>query len=229
MQARLLVIGDDPLLSEDIRLHLEQAGHRVFAYTDCLSGLEAARRLLPDAAILDVSQPTLASLGVLLRLLVGHPVPVLMLGTGEGTADDRKVLCRSGGCRLSKPFRPAELVQRVNALLMGVDRLVRPVRIPGELMVDPATCEATYRGRSLALTLREAQLLHALVSAPNCTFSRRQLRDQVWGDSVSERTVDIVVSRLRRKLTRVVPAEECFHVQTIWGIGYRLRVDGEES
>lgn len=227
MRAKLLVIEDDPLLSERIQLHLEKAGHSVEAYTDCLTGLEAARRLIPDAAVLDVSPPRIASLSVLLRLLVGHPVPILVLDHRDPTPDERPFCYPSGSNCLTKPFDPSELVLRMNALLKGVDRLFVPVRIRGGLVVDPATCEATYRGRNLALTLREAQVLHVLMSAPDHTFTRQQLRHQVWGISraVNERTVDIVVSRLRRKLTRVVPTGECFHLQTIWGIGYRFRVD----
>lgn len=210
-----------------MRLYLEKAGHDVHTRSDGPTGLEGARRLVPDALVLDLMLPGLSGLELLSELRSTSTVPVLIVTARDRTPDKVRGLRLGADDYLVKPFDPEELVARVDALLRRSGRLARPVATRGELVVDPVQYRACYQGRDLGLSPREVEILHLLVSAPNRTFTRQQLLDHVWGQAqtVDERAVDTAVTRLRRKLEQLVPVDEGLRVQTVWGVGYKFAVD----
>lgn len=227
LRAKVLIVEDDPLILDIMRLYLEKAGHDVHVRDDGPQGLEAARRLVPDVVVLDIMLPGLSGLELLSQLRSTSTVPVLIVTARDRTPDKVHGLRLGADDYLVKPFDPEELVARVDALLRRSGRLARPVATRGDLVVDPVEYRAAYRGQDLGLSPREVEMLHILVSAPNRTFTRQQLLDLVWGpaQTVDERAVDTAVTRLRRKLEQTVPSGEGLRVETVWGVGYKFAVD----
>ena len=175
--------------------------------------------------------PGLDGLEVMRRLheVDGKPVPVILL-TARGEESDRLVGLRRGADDyVVKPFSPAELVARVDAVLRRVsppaveeDEAPPPIEV-GALRVDPGMRIVTLDGEEVSLTQREFDLLAFLAMHPGQVFSRDRLMDAVWGFPfyTDTSTVTVHVRRLRAKLGDD-PAQPRF-IETVWGVGYRLK------
>ena len=218
-----MVIEDEKEIRDLVRYNLQRAGYRVAAAADGEEGLRQIFAARPDALLLDLMLPGRNGLEIL-REVRGEPatrdLPVLVL-TARATEMDKLLGFEHGADDyLTKPFSPRELVARVKALL----RRARPERAEeavevGELRVDRAAREASFRGRALTLTPREFELLAFLARHPGRVLSREELLRKVWGyDYLGEtRTVDVHVRRLRRKL-----GEKVRVIETVTGAGYKL-------
>src|SRR5262249_26961759 len=191
-------------------------------------GLHASEH--PDLVILDWMLPGLDGLEVLRRLRQSAPTPVLML-TARGEETDRVVGLEVGADDyLTKPFGMRELIARVRALLRRAELIAQTLNADrsdgGEVLtrsslrLDPAAHLAMLDGAPIELTPTEFALLHLLLRSPGRAFSRVYLLDTVWQEAYvgGDRSVDNVVLRLRRKLGSL--GEE---IETVWGVGYRLR------
>ncbi len=218
-----MVIEDEKEIRDLVRYNLERAGFRVAAIADGEEGLKSIFASRPDAVVLDLMLPGRSGLEVV-REIRGEPstrdLPVLILTARAAEMDKLLGFEHGADDYLTKPFSPRELVARLQALL----RRSRPEREPallevGPLRVDTMTHEASCRGRVLALTAREFELLAYLVRHPGRVHSREELLRKVWGyDYVGEtRTVDVHVRRLRQKL-----GEEAGVIETVTGAGYKL-------
>ena len=155
----------------------------------------------------------------------GRRRPAIILLTAKGEETDRVVGLRLGADDyVVKPFSPAELVARVDAVLRRVDP--EPEHEPplefGDLLVDPAARRVLVGGEECALTVREYELLLFLARHPGQAFSRHALMDRVWGYSfyTDTSTVTVHIRRLRAKV-EPDPAQPR-HIETVWGIGYRF-------
>jgi len=221
-----MVIEDEKEIRDLVRYNLQRAGYRVAAAADGEEGLRQVFAARPDALVLDLMLPGRNGLEIL-REVRGEPatrdLPVLVL-TARATEMDKLLGFEHGADDyLTKPFSPRELVARIKALL----RRARPERADetvevGELRVDRAAREASFRGRALTLTPREFELLAFLSRNPGRVLSREELLRKVWGyDYLGEtRTVDVHVRRLRRKL-----GEKARVIETVTGAGYKLVAD----
>jgi DNA-binding response OmpR family regulator len=181
--------------------------------------------------ILDWMLPGLDGLELLRRIRTSSQVPVLML-TARGEEADRVLGLELGADDyLTKPFSMRELLARVRAVLRRIEHLRESIaadraagrseiEYKGGLRLDPEARSATLRGSVLDLTRTEFDLLCLLVRNPGRAFSRSYLLDTVWGENyiTGDRSVDNAVLRLRKKLG---PLEDA--VETVWGVGYRLR------
>jgi DNA-binding response OmpR family regulator len=228
----ILLVEDEVELALVIVRELEAAGYRVLHAADGLTALELHARQQPDAIILDWMLPRLDGLEVLRRLRRTSATPVLML-TARGEEADRVIGLEVGADDyLAKPFSTRELVARIRALLRraewveeirSADREPAPAPIAyGPLRLDPGAYQATLDGAPLDLTRTEFDLLHLLLRNPGRAFSRSYLLDTVWGVNYvpGDRSVDNAILRLRRKL-----GEFDAVIETVWGVGYRLRED----
>ena len=173
--------------------------------------------------ILDVGLPGgLDGLDVCRRLRANDrtsAVPVLMLTARDGEIDRVLGLELGADDYVTKPFSPRELVARVKAILRRSDGPKPPAKLTvGGVEVDTARREAKVNGEVVALATREFDLLQYFVENAGIALSRRQLLDGVWGPGWygDERTVDVHVRQLRKKLGDALP------LATVWGVGYRL-------
>ncbi|OLE28629.1 MAG: DNA-binding response regulator [Actinobacteria bacterium 13_1_20CM_3_71_11] len=224
MGQRVLVVDDDPTVSDVVRRYLERAGYAVTLCADGLSALTAYERDRPDLVVLDLMLPGLNGLEVCRRLRTADSgLPIVML-TALGEESDRVLGLELGADDyLTKPFSPRELVLRVQSVLRR--SLARPTPAPetltdGGLVVDVAPRIARLDGAELALTVREFDLLVYLMRHPGRAFKRGELLEAVWGWTFGDQsTVTVHVRRLREKV-EVDPAEPR-RIVTVWGVGYR--------
>jgi DNA-binding response OmpR family regulator len=224
MAPQVLVVDDDPTVSEVVARYLEHAGYDVSVVADGRVALDKAIADPPDLVVLDLMLPGMDGLEVFRQLRAHAPVPVVML-TALGEEADRLVGLELGADDyVTKPFSPRELVLRVQSVLRRTTAplLVSPplVLADGDLEVDVAAHQATLRGQPLGLTVREYDLLVFLLQHPRQAFSREDLLKQVWGwEYADHSTVTVHVRRLREKVE--ADPRRPTRVITVFGVGYR--------
>jgi DNA-binding response OmpR family regulator len=216
----VIVVEDDDQIAELLTLYLGQAGYAVARAADGYGGLRLAGEHDPVIVIVDIGLPGgIDGLEVCRRLRADSDVPVLVL-TARGDEADRVTGFELGADDyVTKPFSPRELVARVQAIVRrsrggpGAGTVTI-----GDVRVDLARHEARRDGRAVELAPREYALLAALVEHRGQVLSRRQLLDLAWGYDFEgdERTVDVHVRQLRRKLGEGLP------LATVRRTGYRL-------
>jgi DNA-binding response OmpR family regulator len=220
----VLVVDDDPTVSDVVRRYLEQDGYRVRLAADGLAALAAVAAETPDLVVLDLMLGGIDGLEVCRRLRRAHPeLPVVML-TALGEEADRVVGLEVGADDyVTKPFSPRELVLRVRSVLRRTapKETGGPVILrDGDLVADTGRRVAELGGKTLALTVREFDLLEFLLRHPAKAWSRAQLLEQVWGWQFGDQsTVTVHVRRLREKI-EADPADPK-RLLTVWGVGYR--------
>jgi two-component system, OmpR family, response regulator ResD len=222
----VLVVDDEPTILDVVGRYMERAGYETRRAADGPEALRLAAAHRPDLVVLDLMLPGIDGIEVMRRLHEGSGprIAVIML-TARGEESDRLVGLRQGADDyVVKPFSPAELVARVDAVLRRVsppDSEAPPIE-HGSLRVEPATRRVYLDGEEVSLTQREFDLLAHFAAHPGRVYSRDQLMEAVWGEHVFEdtSTVTVHVRRLRAKLGDD-PDRPRF-IETVWGVGYRL-------
>ena len=221
-RSTIVVIEDDPNIAQLVEVYLRDAGYSVHLAGDGSTGLEAIRGRQPSLVVLDIGLPgELDGLEVCRQLRAGSRVPIVVL-TARDTELDRVLGLELGADDyVTKPFSPRELVARVRAVLRRTEGAgaEHPAVISiGAIEVDAGRREARVEGTPVALAAREFALLLHLAEHRGLALSRQQLLDGVWGHDWygDERTVDVHVRQLRKKLGDALP------LATVWGLGYRL-------
>jgi two-component system, OmpR family, response regulator ResD len=206
--------------------YLERAGYATHVAGDGEEALRLAAIERPDLVVLDLMLPGLDGLEVMRRLHEREPTSVILL-TAKGEAADRIAGLRQGADDyVVKPFLPAELVARVDAVLRRGERAQadaeEPIAFDG-IEVDPASRRVTAHGEEVQLTVREFDLLLHLMRHPGQVFSRDQLMDAVWQYTfyTDTSTVTVHMRRLRGKVEQD-PTQPRW-LQTVWGVGYRFQ------
>ena len=217
----IVVVEDDPNIADLVDLYLRQDGYRVFQAASGERGLELVQERSPRLVVLDVGLPGMDGLEVCRQLRATSDIPIIMLTARDGEIDRVLGLEMGADDYVTKPFSPRELVARVKAILRraeGPPREAPPVIVVGDVEVDLGRREARAEGEVVPLAAREFELLAFLAEHRGLALSRRQLLDGAWGaDWVGdERTVDVHVRQLRKKLGDALPLD------TVWGVGYRL-------
>ena len=217
----VVVVEDDPHIADLVDLYLRRDGFRVLLAADGEHGLEIFRREDPAMVILDVGLPGHRDgFEVCREIRSRSKVPVLFLTARDDEVDRVLGLELGADDYLVKPFSPRELVARVRAILRRTREGPAPQEVVtlGELVVDLRRREARVGSEVVALTTREFDLLAFLANNLGLALSRQQLLDGVWGTDWygDERTVDVHVAQLRKKLGPGLP------LATVWGVGYRF-------
>lgn len=226
--ATLLVIDDDESLRDLVAAYGEALGWTVVMGADAHTGLDRFHTHHPDVVVLDLMLPDASGWTVLDAIRRAGDVYVVLLTAKDAEADRIAGLTRGADDYVVKPFSPGELLARCQALL----RRPRGPQQPREpaaslshngLTIDVDAHEAWLDGERLELSALEFQLLHTLLRRPGRVFTRDQLADLVWGaaDAAAGRVVDVHIGRLRRKLGD--GAEQPRFIETVRGVGYRLR------
>ena len=229
-RATVLVVDDEPTIGEIVCRYLQRAGFEARSVLDGAQALAISAHHRPDLVILDIMLPGIDGLEVMRRLHESqdptHPRPAVILLTAKGEESDRIVGLRRGADDyVVKPFSPAELLARVEAVLRRASpdaQDLAPLRFE-TLEIDLAARRVSVAGEEVALTQREFDLLAFLAKHPRKAFSRDQLIELVWqlpfcSDSS---TVTVHVRRLRAKI-EPDPGRPRF-IQTVWGVGYRFQ------
>jgi DNA-binding response OmpR family regulator len=226
--SRVLVVDDDPTVSDVVARYLRREGYQVALAADGYAALDLAAAEPPDLVVLDIMLPGIDGLSVCRKLRESGPVPVILL-TALGAETDRIMGLEVGADDyVTKPFSPRELVLRVASVLRRARGNAPDNAVPtpavrlddGPLHVDLAAHHVELHEKPLMLTVREFDLLAFLMARPRQTFTREQLMHEVWGWSFGDQsTVTVHVRRLRQKLE--VDENEWTPIATVWGVGYR--------
>src|SRR3954447_19449082 len=229
---RVLVVEDEAAIRELLRVHLSTAGLAIEEIADGREALERARAEVFDLIVLDVMARGIDGITLCRTIRANssnRETPILMLTARDSESD--KVLGFESGADdyLTKPFGVREFMARVAAVLRRASGALREPEPAGTGMVtsadvtlDPDRRQARVRGDRVELTKQEFDVLYLLASRRGIVFSRAALIGKVWGGDtyVTERTVDSVVSRLRRKIER--DPNDPQMILTAWGVGYKF-------
>ena len=221
--AIILVVDDEPKITQLVRDYLERAGFVVVTAGDGREALMRARTEHPDLVVLDLGLPQLDGLDVTRRLRQEADVPIIMLTARDDETDKLIGLELGADDYVTKPFSPRELVARVRAVLRRRDRAsADDVLRVGELELDLPRMRLEVAGRVVELTATEFMLLAAMARQPGRVFTRAQLLDAIHGVAFEsyERAIDAHVKNVRRKIE---PApHDPRYLLTVYGVGYRL-------
>ena len=224
----VLIVEDEPTIADVVARYLRRAGYETEVVGDGSAALAALASRRPDLVILDIMLPGINGLEVMRRLREGDGTSriAILLLTARGEEGDRVAGLQLGADDyVVKPFSPAELVARVDAVLRRATTTGGTEQALSfeDLHIDVAAHRVTLEGEEVALTQREFDLLLFLARHPGQAFSRDQLMEAVWRYSfyTDTATVTVHVRRLRAKLEREPSAPRW--LETVWGIGYRFQ------
>jgi two-component system response regulator ResD len=218
----IVVIEDDPNISDLLDTYLRSAGFRVLLAPAGERGLELIAQHSPALTILDIGLPDIDGFEVCRRIRSRSQMPVLFLTARDGEIDRVLGLELGADDYVTKPFSPREIVARVKAILRRGQPVssddATVINIGDDFQIDLGRREMRAKGQTVALATREFDLMAHLANNQGIALSRQQLLDGVWGADWygDDRTVDVHVRQLRKKLGEELP------LATVWGIGYRL-------
>jgi DNA-binding response OmpR family regulator len=221
-EQNVVVVEDDPSIADLLDLYLREAGFRPLLAASGERGLELLAAQRAALAVIDVGLPGIDGFEVCRRIRATGDLPVLFLTARDSEVDRLAGLELGADDYVTKPFSPREVVARIKAILRRGQASVRSagevIEVGDGLVVDVVRREARSSGQAVPLATREFDLLAHLARHQGQALRRQQLLDAVWGADFEgdERTVDVHVRQLRKKLGADLP------LATVWGIGYRL-------
>jgi DNA-binding response OmpR family regulator len=225
----ILVVDDEPEITDIVRRYLERDGFRVVVAADGRGAVTVFEREKPQLVLLDLMLPELDGWEVARRIRAADNTPIIML-TARGEEADRLLgLGLGADDYITKPFSPREVVARVRAVLRRATGEITVETITvGDLEIDPGRMEVRRGGTPITLTPTEFKLLAALARSPGRVYTRMQLIDQTQGHAFEgyERTIDAHVKNLRQKLEP--DPRRPRYVLTVHGAGYRLAEPGRD-
>ena len=228
MTHRILVVDDEPAVTDLLAYNLRKAHYDVVTAADGRVALQLAKESKPDLILLDLMIPEVDGLDVCRELRKSSGVPIIMI-TARGEEVDRVVGLEIGADDyVTKPFSVRELMARVKAVLRraqnnGVEKEASTVlRGPGNLRMDVELRAVTVADTAIELTRLEFDLLQRLLLNAGRVLTRERLLEQAWGyDYVGDtRAVDSAIKRLRAKLRTASPDADC--IESVRGLGYRI-------
>ena len=239
--ADITLVDDDENIVASISIALESHGHRVKAYHDGVTGLQALENDPPDLAILDVKMPRMDGMEVLRRFRQTSEAPVIILTSKDEEIDEILGFNLGADDYMHKPFSQRLLIERVKAVLRrgridsglddepplpGAHASAAPgskALKRGRLTLDPARHDCLWDGKPVKLTVTEFLLLQSLAQRPGFVKSRDNLMDAAYDDQVyvDDRTIDSHIKRMRKKFRQV--DDDFDAIETLYGVGYRYR------
>lgn len=231
MEGHLLIIEDDPEISDMIANYLEKEGYQSTIVHDGEQALRQFEANCFDLVLLDLMLPKLNGLEVLRRLRAQSQVPILILSAKDGEADKALGLRIGADDYISKPFSPIELAARVEASIRrateysSADNWNDPepqLLSVGELIIDPDNFKVLKKNKEIKLTAKEFQILKLFVQHPTRVYTKAMLYQLVWNEAYyhDDNVINVHMRRLREKIED--DPSNPRYICTLWGIGYRL-------
>ncbi|MGQ3675479.1 response regulator [Xanthobacter sp. TB0139] len=217
----ILVVEDDPVLADGLKVGLGLAGATVDTVSTCGDARAALSTMSFDAMVLDVMLPDGSGLDLLATLRrAGETTPTLLLTALDDTQDRIRGLDAGADDYLGKPFDLDELAARVRAIVRRASGRATALMRCGEVVLDPAALTATVRNQPVALSRREFAVLSALMERPGMIRSRADIEERLygWQEEVESNAVEVHIHNLRAKIGRAT-------IETVRGLGYRMKND----
>ena len=221
-QARILIVEDEPKLSQLLADYLTNAGYQTQIVDDGRNVAPALKAGHFDLMLLDLMLPGRDGLEVCKEVRAFSNIAIVMVTARVEEIDRLLGLELGADDYICKPFSPREVVARVKAILRRAPQALAQAQVDSRLSIDEEQFKAALHGQPLDLTPVEFRLLKTLSAAPGRVFSRQQLLNTLYEDHrvVTDRTVDSHVKNLRRKLQQAHPGDEL--IESIYGVGYRF-------
>jgi len=226
---RILIIEDEKGLVQSLTWYFNREGYETVAVADGAEGLRKAQALLPDLILLDLMLPGMGGLEVCQELRAGEKtrqIPIIMITARAEETDQVEGFAKGADDYVTKPFSNKVLLQRVKALLRRSEAPPEAIDMSEHMgvKVDRMRHLVTVSDRRLDLTPTEFRLIECLIRQPGRAFTRHQLMDAAIGDGsiVLERTIDVHVKTLRKKLGETKGGSPDL-IETVRGVGYRFR------
>lgn len=223
----ILIVDDEEDILELIKYNLKNEGYLVLTAQTGEFAIKIAKQSRPDLVVLDLMLPGIDGLEVTRYLRKNdqtRDMPIVML-TAKGEESDIVAGLELGANDyISKPFSPKVLIARIRAILRRrrkeMDDQTQTVKYEGDLVIDRKRHQVTIEGNPLDLTLSEFELLSFLAEKKGWVFTRNQIVDAIRGENyaVTQRSVDVIIVGLRKKLSNYAPA-----IETVRGVGYRFK------
>jgi two-component system response regulator QseB len=216
---RILVVEDDPVLSDGLKVGLGLDGSVVDSVAACADALAALAAARFDAMVLDIMLPDGSGLDVLKEMRErGDATPVILLTALDDPPDRVRGLDTGADDYLGKPFDLDELAARLRAIARRKEGRAGAVLQAAGIVLDPARLTVTACGEAVSLSRREFAVLAALMERPGVIRSRGELEDRLygWQEEIESNAVEVHIHNLRVKLGRAT-------IETVRGLGYRLR------
>ncbi len=223
---KIVIVEDEPSISEVVSLYLRRAGYEVSSFSDGLSALNELTDRLPDLIILDVMLPGMDGFTLTRKLRDQSDVPIILLTSRREESDRIAGLELGADDYVVKPFSPQELVSRVRAVLRRAgstaENTDEGALVFNDLFINPQTRDVAINGQAITLTAKEFDLLFFMAQHPRQVFTRDQLLENIWGFShyIDPGTVTVHIRRLREKIEKDPTSPET--IVTVWGIGYKF-------
>jgi two-component system response regulator ChvI len=226
----IALVDDDRNIQTSVTMALEAEGFTVRCYSDGAEALRGLSSQPADLAILDIKMPRMDGMELLGHLRKQSGMPVIFLTSKDDEVDEVLGLRMGADDYIKKPFSQRLLIERIRALLRrgevgrgGPEADAEPVVQRGDLILDPARHQCTWRGENVDLTVTEFLILKSLAMRPGHVKNRDQLMDGAYGEHiyVDDRTIDSHIKRLRKKFKTV--DAEFSQIETLYGVGYRYR------
>jgi DNA-binding response OmpR family regulator len=224
----IVIVEDEPNISEVLSIYLKRAGYTVTTYADGLAALDALTRQEPDLVILDVMLPGMDGFTLTRHLRDRSDLPIILLTSRREETDRIAGLELGADDYVVKPFSPQEVVSRVRAVLRRArstpEKSLESILVSGELTINPQTRLVTIKNREIILTVKEFDMLYYMACHPRQVFTRDQLLQSIWGLSeyIDPGTVTVHIRRLREKIEK--DPSNPLHLLTVWGVGYKYEL-----
>lgn len=229
MNETILVVDDEKNIVDLIEIYARQQGYATLRAHDGRTGLDLVASASPDLVVLDLMLPVLDGWEVCRQIRAKSDLPIIMLTARDDDVDKIVGLELGADDYMTKPFNPRELMARIKAILRRreggapkpAEGATLAVLRAQQLLVDPARREVRVAGTEVKLRAKEFDLLLALLEHKSIVLTREKLLEVVWGfDFAGEtRTVDVHVAQLRKRI-----AGSGVEIETVFGVGYKLRV-----
>jgi two-component system alkaline phosphatase synthesis response regulator PhoP len=217
---KILMVDDEEDILEFLSYNLKKEGYNILTANNGKSGLELAKKHLPDLIMLDVMMPEMDGIELCEQLrLVPLLEDVLILFLSARGEDYSELAGFSAGADdyITKPIKPKLLVSRVNAILKRkLKKIPSKIISIGNIIINKENHTLIYSGKEIYLARKEFNLLYLLMSIPGKVFSREEITAKVWNETiVGDRTIDVHVRKIREKIGSQ-------HIKTIKGVGYKF-------
>jgi two-component system response regulator ChvI len=226
----IALVDDDRNILTSVSMALEAEGFAVRCFSDGAEALKGMTAQPVDLAVLDIKMPRMDGMELLGQIRRHSHIPVIFLTSKDDEVDELLGLRMGADDYIRKPFSQRLLIERIRALIRRgelarerEDSQAEPVIVRGQMTLDPARHQCTWKSDPVELTVTEFLILKSLAQRPGHVKNRDQLMDAAYGEHiyVDDRTIDSHIKRLRKKFKAV--DTEFGQIETLYGVGYRYR------
>ncbi len=219
----IIIIEDEEDILELIEYHLQKAGYQTMGFLSTENVEQFLEEEMPALMIVDRNLPNIEGSEFVRKIRsYGYNIPVVFLTAKDSDGDLEEGFLSGGDDYMTKPFKPKELILRVEALLRRSGVTSSDKIKHRDLLLNISNRTLSVAGMLVELTNLEFRLLHTFIKNPNTTLERDFLRDEIWGEEsmhFHDKTINVTINRLKKKID---PKGEKEYFVPIWGVGYKL-------